>query len=277
MLKPFDGRVEIFLENNQNNETIINRIYHDGVSIVSPTIHLDIEKIPCYFLMHLGGGYVEGEQTSSHIRLKQNARSLITTQAPTIIYKCDNDIPTKQFSNIILERESVLEYLLDNTILFKNAVYEQHIDVSMDKTATFIYSDGITAGWSEDGKKYQYKKATIQLKITMDNTPILIDKLLLTPNQNDVTAIGFFEGYSNYGTSVIINPDIDDEFAAELKQHLKQYQLNVNYGISQLEVPGIVIRVLGDYTQDIQTIIHEAVNYTRNKFFGSLKLNLRKP
>ncbi len=277
MLEQFDGKAEIFLETNKDKETIISKIYHEGISMVSPTIHLDMERIPCYYLIHLGGGYVEGEETYTDIKLGENARSIITTQAPTIIYKCDNDIPSKQWTTVNLGKNSILEYFLDNTILFKDALYEQYIDVYMDKSSTFIFTDGITSGWSADGKDYQYKQAKLRTRIYIDDEPVLIDKLMLNPKLNDVSSLGTFEGYLNYGTAAIINHDIDEEFISELRKHLGRNSLDVKYGLSKIESAGLVIRVVGNYAQDIQTILYDAVNYTRKKFFNSLEIDLRKP
>ena len=272
-----DGKIEIILENHiLRNETIIEKIYHEGVFKVSPTIHLDEEKIPCYFLMHMGGGYLEGEHCYNDIHLKENTRSIITSQTPTIIYKCLNDIPAKQFSKIKLEKDSVLEYIMDNTILFKDARFEQETDIYLDSTSTLILTEGITAGWSSDGQPFQYKLAKMKNKIYLNNKLILLDKLLLSPEKSDLFSLGHFEKYLNYGTAIIINPEIDLDFIENMREYLQEQKVDVKYGVSKLEIPGVVVRVLGNLTQDIQKIVYGAVNYSREKLLKSGKLDLRK-
>ena len=278
MDKKWDGKIEIELENHpQRNETIINKIFFDGVSKTSSTLHLDKEKIPCYFLIHLGGGYLEGESCYNDFHLKENTRAILATQTATAIYKCLNGIPAKQISKIQLEKNSVLEYINDNTILFKDAIYEQTTDIFMDPTSTLILAEGMTAGWSPDGKPFQYKYAKMQNKIYFDNKLVLLDKLFLSPETNDMFSLGHFENYLNYGTALIINSKINSEFIENLREHLKQYDnIDVRYGVSKLEIPGLVIRALGDLTQDIQKIIYGATNYARNHLLGSQDLDLRK-
>ena len=272
-----DGKIEIVLENHDlRNETIIKKIYHEGVFKVSPTIHLDNEKVPCYFLMHMGGGYLEGEHCYNDIHLKKNTRSIITTQTPTIIYKCLNNIPAKQFSKINLEENSVLEYIMDNTILFKDAIFEQETDIYLDSTSTLILAEGITAGWSSDGKPFQYKLAKMKNRIYLDNKLVLLDKLLLSPEKSDLFAMGHFENYLNYGTAIIIDSKIDLEFVENMREYLQKYDVDVKYGVSKLEIPGVVVRALGNLTQDIQKIVYGATNYSREKLLGSCKLDLRK-
>jgi urease accessory protein len=277
MEKKWDGKIEIVLENHpQRNETIINKIFFDGVSKTSSTLHLDKEKIPCYFLIHLGGGYLEGESCYNDFHLKENTRAILATQTATSIYKCPNGNPARQVSKIQLEKNSVLEFINDSTILFKDAIYEQDTEIYMDSSATFILAEGMTAGWSPDGKPFQYKYAKMKNRIYLDEKLILLDKLFLSPETNDMLSLGHFENYLNYGTAIIINPNIDNEFIENLREDLKQYDVDVRYGISKLEVPGMVIRALGNLTQDIQKIIFAATNYARKNLLGSGDLDLRK-
>lgn len=276
-MKRCDGKIEIVLEKNiPRNETVIKRIYHEGVSKVSPTVHLDMEKIPCYFLIHMGGGYLEGEHCYNDIHLKEDTRTIITSQTPTLIYKCLNNIPAKQFTKIHLEKNCILEYMMDNTILFKDANFEQETDIYLDSSSTLILSEGITAGWSSDGKPFQYKLAKMKNKIYIDKKLVLLDKLLLSPEKSDLFSLGHFENYLNYGTAIIINPEINLEFVEEMREYLKAYDVDVKYGISKLEIPGLVVRALGNLTQDIQKIIYGATNHARQKLLGSCKLDLRK-
>ncbi|ELC8463940.1 urease accessory protein UreD [Clostridium perfringens] len=271
----FDGNLRIILE-KKNNRTTINEIYYDGVSKVSPTISLDNEKIPCYFLIHLGGGYLEGEICDNYIELKDNCRSIITTQTPTIAYKCEDGISSKQFTTIKLGENSVVEYILDNTILFKNSMFEQYTDVYMKESSTFIYTDGITSGWSPDGEKFKYKFMRMRNRVFIDNKIVLLDNLILKPNVQEMHEIGLMECYTNYGTAIVIDRRINEEFIEELRKKVEKLNLDIKFAISIIEVNGLVIRVLGNFTQDIQKAIYLCINHIRQKLFGSNKLNLRK-
>ncbi|WP_300261384.1 urease accessory protein UreD [Clostridium sp.] len=271
----FDGKIKIVLE-EKNNNTVINEIYYEGVSKVSPTMHLDDEKIPCYFLMHLGGGYIEGEKCSTYIELKENTRCILTTQAPTIIYKSVNGNSSKQMTSIKLEKNSVLEYMLDNTILFKDAIYEQTTDIHMDKDSTLIYTDGFTSGWSPNGEKFKYNFAHMKTRVFIDGEIKLLDNLILDPKNNDLGGFGFFEGYSNYGTAVIIDRRIDEKFVEKLREVVDELKLDIDFGISLLETNGLVIRVIGNLTQNIHKAIYACTNYVRKELLNSGNLYLRK-
>ena len=274
-MNDLDGEIKVILE-KKNGKTIINDIYHKGVLKVSHTIYLDKEKIPCYFFMHMGGGYIEGESCSNYIELKKGSRCVITTQAPTIIYQSRSKKKCKQYSMINLEEESVLEYILDNTILFKDARYEQNTEIHLHKSSSLIYADGITAGWSPEGENFKYKSVQLKSNVYINNKLVLLDNLIINPSENDVTKLGFFEEYSNFGTLLVINKEINDLVINDLRKIIGELNLPIDFGVSKLEVNGFVLRVLGNLSQHIEKAILACHNYIRRRFLGSKDLIIRK-
>ena len=271
----YAGEIEILLE-KRNDNTIIAKRYFDGLVKVSPTIYLDREKIATYFLLQLGGGYVEGEKYKNEITLKRGARSIITTQAPNKVYKCPNKLITEQTTFIKLEEDSILEYITDTVILYKDAMYKQVNDIYMANSSTLIYTDGITSGWSPEGEYFQYTSAQLITRVYVDNKIVLLDNLLVNPRENDVTKLGYFEGYKNFGTLLVINKDITIEVIDLLREKIKKLGLPIDFGISEIEVNGFVLRVLGNLTQNIEAAIKECHDCIREMFLGSKELFIRK-
>ncbi|MDI9218438.1 MULTISPECIES: urease accessory protein UreD [Clostridium] len=271
----YAGEFEIVLE-KKNENTVISEKKFDGLIKVSPTIHLDSEKISTYFIVGLGGGYVEGEKYKYSINLKEDSRSIITTQSSTKVYKCVNGKKTEQETLINLEKNSILEYITDSVILYKNAIYKQVNNIYMDESATLIYSDGITSGWSKEGNPFQYSNAQLKTNVYVNNKMVLLDNLLVNPREDDVTKLGFFEGYQNFGTLLVINKNINVEIIEELRNDIKNLNLPICFGISELEVKGFVLRVLGNLTQNIESAIKLCHNYIRKKFLNSRELSIRK-
>ena len=67
-----------------------------------------------------GGGYIEGEKYKNIFKLKDNSRAIITTQASTKVYKCEHGEKAFQETIIELGKNSILEYIADTVILYKN-------------------------------------------------------------------------------------------------------------------------------------------------------------
>lgn len=271
----YSGQFEIVLE-KKNGNTVISEKRFDGLIKLSPTIHLDSEKISTYFIVGLGGGYVEGEKYKYSINLKENSRAIITTQASTKVYKCVHGEKTEQKTVINLGKDSILEYITDSVILYKDAIYKQINDIHMDESATLIYSDGITSGWCKEGLEFPYSNVQLKNNVYVDNKLVLLDNLVVNPREYDVTKLGYFEDYKNFGTLLVINKNINTEVIEQLRNDIKNLNLPICFGISELEANGFVLRVLGDLTQNIESAIQICHNYIRKKFLNSKELSIRK-
>lgn len=271
----YAGEFHIELEKREN-VTVISKKYFNGLVKVSPTIHLDKEKVSTYFILGLGGGYVEGEKYRNSVYLKEDARAIVTTQAATKVYKCLKGYKTEQETDIKLEKGSVLEYIMDSVILYRYAEYKQKNNIYLTSSSTLIYSDAITSGWSPEGNKFQYNNLQLSTKIYVDDRLVLLDNLLINPKEDDVTALGYFEGYENLGTLIVIDYRISKEVIDLLRMKLNKLELPISYGISLLEENGFVLRVLGNLTQNIECAINVCHNYIRKMLLNSGELVIRK-
>lgn len=271
----YSGIIDLVLE-KKDDKTIATKKFYEGLVKVSPTIKMDRENIPTFYLLQLGGGYIEGEKYKNVFKLKDDARAIITTQASAKVYKCLNNLKTQQETEIELGKNSILEYITDNVILYKDAIYKQVNNIYLDETSTLIYSDGITAGWSPEGENFKYNNVQLKSNVFVNNKLVLLDNLIVNPNSNDVTKLGFFEEYLNFGTLLVINNNIDDKVIDELRGIIRKLNLPVDFGISKLEVNGFVLRVLGNLTQHIEQVTGACHNYIRKNFLGSKDLIIRK-
>lgn len=269
------GYTELILQKTPRR-TSAKKSYTVGAAKVSPAIYLDDDTIPCYYLIQLGGGYIEGEYYENNIKLEEESQAILTTQASSKIYKSENGIPSKQYTNLQLEKNSKLEFINDSVILYKDAVYEQTTDIYLNEESSLIYSDGITAGWSPDGKLFQYTSARLKTNIYLNGELIYLDNLKITPKDYDVQSFGILEGYKNFGTMLVIDKRIDKELIKRLREETRKLDLDVKFGISLLEKNGFVVRVLGNLTQDIQKVINRVHTILRKEFYDFEELDLRK-
>ena len=269
------GLIDLVLE-KQGDVVVSPRKYFNGVFKLSPKMELDVERIPAYFLMQLGGGIVEGERYNINVELKENVRAIVTTQAASKVYKCENSYESFQETTLKLEENSILEYITDPVILYKDAVYRQENNIYMTKSSTLIYTDGITSGWSPDKKRFQYEKAKLKTNIYMDGVPVLLDNMLINPREDDIDGLGFMEGYKNFATLIILDDRIDKNIIEHLREEILKLNLDINFGITGLEVNGFVLRVIGNLTQDLEEVVGLCHNYIRRNVLNSQNLTIRK-
>lgn len=258
------------------NKYATEKAYFTGIAKLARAIYLDTDGVPCYYLMQLGGGYIEQEQFRTGVHIKKDARAIVTTQAATKVYKCDNDLPSYQRNEIIVDENACLEFISDNVILFKDAMFRQETTINLKSTSSLVYTEGLTSGWSPDGKRFQYSNIQMRLKMFIDGKPVMLDNLKLNPKEDQMDSLGFFEDYNNYSSMIVVDELVDEKFVDVLREKIKELNLDVRAGITRLECNGFVLRVLGNLTQDLEKITFACINHLRKEKFGANELELGK-
>ena len=262
----------------RGERTIADRAYHRGNSRISSRLapSESNEDIPYYILITTGGGLIEGEKYRFDIRLEEDTHAVLSTQAPTPVYKCENRGLTEHDTIISLEPGAFLEYYMDEIIPYQYANYRQFMDIAMAGDATLILTDGLTGGWSPDDRPFTYTEVGMRTRISVDGRLVYNDHLLCSPEQDSMHELGFFEGYTNFNSCVIIDPSIDQSFVDSVRQVLSPDDQRVRFGVSALEGHGAVLRVLGFDSLGNRQVERQFVNLFRESYQNLAPLRLRK-
>ncbi|OAB47986.1 urease accessory protein UreD [Paenibacillus antarcticus] len=255
--------------------TIASEVFHQGALKVTPAIYFDDPQQPCFYLMSLGGGYVDGDRYKLEIHLGEQAQMLLTTQSATKIFKTINH-PAIQEMNIVLERGSYLEYMPDPVIAYEHAQYQQNTIVHMNPGSVMIYGDIITPGWSPDGNWFCYHTLQIKTQVYLEEQLVVFDHLQLRPANDPMAGIGLLEGYTHLGSMIVIGERTDPELMERLSESLKCCSSVAHIGLSTLMVPGFSLRVLAYSTQDIEKIFRSVQKLIREHWFGKQVTSFRK-
>lgn len=267
---------EIFLEIiNKNNKNVAKKNFYKGASKLSGAIYLN-EFIPCFYIMHIGGGFLEKEVYVQQVHVQNNAFLVLTNQAPTHVYKCTNENYSSQIGKFYLEENAVFEFANDAIILFENANFKQEFDFYLKPTSTLIYSEIITSGYSQNLQKFSYKKASFKSNFYIENSLIYRDFLNLEPKKNDFSQIGFFENFSHIASAVCISKKMNKDIKESLHVMFDKYKSQANIGISLLQNGVLTLRILGNSTDILQKMIKIFYDYLRKQMFDLDEFNLRK-
>lgn len=259
----------------RDGRTVADRLYRRGNSRLSANMPVAGDT-PCYFLIATGGGYTEGESYRQDIALEAGTHAILTTQTPNYIYKCDHGQTTRQDCAVTVGDHALLEYYVDETIPYARAKFMQNTTVTLGEGASLILTDGITAGWSADETPFQYTQVTIHTQVHRGKTLLLNDLLFVHPEADDMNAIGYFEGHTDYHSAVLIDAAMDETMLDVLRGALEGLETPCRYAMSTIEKEGAVLRVLGDSADDNWRVIRRWVGAYREKIRGLAPLDLRK-
>lgn len=257
----------------KNEKTIFKETYSEGAFKITRPVYLTSSGEAYGYVMNPGGGYVEGDVYKISIVLEEEAEVLLTTQSSTKIYKTRTK-PAIQEMDVHLKKGSLLEYLPDPVIAYEGSCFKQMMTVEMETGASLICSDIFTPGWAPDGTLFRYDLLQSKLEVYVEKQLVLLDHIKLEPDEN-MTGIGYMEGYTHFGTMIVIDERVNKVFLEELHDHFDTLT-GTRIGVSMLSVPGFSLRVLANYTQaieHIQSVTHELI---RKKIWGKEPVFLRK-
>lgn len=243
-------------------KTIISSCYYEGALKITRPVYLE-EDLPSIYLIHIGGGYVDGDTYLTDLSVEEGAELAVTTQSSTKVYKTPKT-PVVQRTNLNLGKGSVLEYLPDPLIAYEEARFIQETNVQIEEGACFFYSDIITPGWAEDGSLFRYDWIRSKLKVYKREKLILLDHLLLEPD-NNMDGIMQMEGYTHVGTFLILHDKADKQFLEGLYETMESFQSDVRFGLSALPENGVIMRTLAWNTGSIEKMITHAHAFARRE------------
>jgi urease accessory protein len=268
----YTGYLEVEV-GRKRNKSVITNSYFDGVFKITRPSYLP-NGLPVLTLIHVGGGYVDGDSYLTKVVVNESSSLALTTQASTKVYK-SLGFGVTQKMNFFLQKNSEIFVKQDSLIAYKDARFTQEIHVYMSSSSVFSYCEIITPGWSEDGKPFQYQKVTSKMKIFVDGELKVFDHLRLQPS-DQLNELMFLEGYSHIGTMVYIDQKLDEAFIEMLRNQLAVYSPNARVGLSMLSVKGMSIRILANSTDIIETIFSTCEECIYSRLLQQDKIEWRK-
>jgi len=267
----FTGYLHIEVANKQSKSVISNSFF-DGIFKITRPVYLSSD-LPLLTLLHVGGGYVDGDSYKTEVVVHESACLALTTQASTKVYKSKGQGVTQEM-DYILNDNSELYVKQDSLILYRGADFTQFTNVHMSSSSTFSYTDIITPGWSEDGAHFQYKKVVSKMRIFVDNRLEVFDHLRLLPEEG-VEKMMVLEGFTHLGTMFFIHQRVNENIVEKIRDVLNDFP-NVRYGVSMLSVRGLSIRILAKNTTIIERLFATCENLLRKDTLCKERVGWRK-
>jgi len=268
----YTGYLELTVE-KKGHRSVVSNSFFDGVLKITRPTYLP-EGLPLLTLIHVGGGYVDGDSYKTEVVVGEKAKLALTTQASTKIYKSLH-LGVRQEMECFLKAGSELYIKQDPLILYKDARFSQQTNVYMESTSIFYYTDIITSGWSEDGKLFQYKKLSSKIKIFIDGELQVYDHQLFIPEEENLQNLMQLEGYSHIGTLFMIHPQVDESLIEKIRIALNSIN-HSRFGISTLSTNGLSIRVLAFSTPDIEITLSICEKVIREQLENKEMIEWRK-
>ncbi len=151
-----------------------------------------------------GGGLVDGDHVVFDVTVDAGATCVVTTQAPTKIYKGRSSQETR----VRVHADGALLCVPDPVVPFRDAAFRQLTAIEMTSTSSLVLCDVLTAGRVAFGERWNATSLDSTLSITVDGKRLLHDRVLLA---GDVAAK--MRKYEALATLVVLGPKLRDSIA----------------------------------------------------------------
>jgi urease accessory protein len=274
------GELRLRIE-RRGGRSVAAQQYHRGALRVLRPHYLDMSGQVSYVMVNPGGAYLGADLYVIDVEVGGGASLVLTTQSATKIYRTPGSF-AEQRMTLRLGEGAQLELAPDQLIAYREASYRQNTHITVRPSSSLVMAEVVTPGWSPDGASFRYEELRLRNEIhveTPGGTSLLaLDNLLIRPPLNDVTGLGFMEGYSHLGSLVVVDARVDqalaDEFHALTAGHDAYTGVSLTACVGG--TTGLVLRSLSNSTEELNRLLGACTALLRGRWRGQLPLNLRK-
>lgn len=265
--KIWTGQLDLSVFNNGKKSVARDIFFEKALKVMRP-VYLNGSNIPTFYIVNVGGGYLDGDRYKMNFNIDSNAKVILTSQGATKIYKTLKD-HVEQYQTFNIKDNGYAEYVGDPIIAFENAKFYQHNTFNLSQNAALFYTDILTPGYSKADKTFSYTYMHLLNEVYVDDTLVVFDNMLLDPKKNNVNDIGYMENYTHLGSCYFIHPQVNQKFIDNVYDQIKHFQqeYDCRFGITQLPTHGFTIRILSNKTQVIEKILTTLQSYVLKQIF----------
>jgi urease accessory protein len=276
------GILQLNLEkDNHNNKTSIKNQFYKVPLCIKRALYLEesCPEMAYIYVISPSGGILQGDRYRTDITLEKSAKSHITTQSATRIYKMNKNFGT-QIINLNVGENCYLEYIPDQIIPFKSSKYYQVSNIKVHDTATCIYSEILTPGRVASDESFEYDICYMKVKsVNHQNKLRCIDIAKLEPKKENIKSFGIMGHYDVLGNVYILLPK-NDLIAIKNEINMLINNLNLNNfigGCTKLpDDSGLLVRLLGQFVYDVKNTIYLIIGIIRKKVLNISFSGMRK-
>lgn len=270
------GELDLTVFHNGKRSVARDIFFEKALKVIRP-VYLNQSTIPTFYIVNVGGGYLDGDRYRLNINLEENAQVTLTSQGATKIYKTLND-RVEQYQTFNLENDSYMEFVADPIIAYENAKFYQHNTFNLKSGSSMFYTDILTPGYSSNNQDFTYKYMHLVNEIYMDGELVTFDNMLLNPEKNQIDSMGYMEDYTHLGSAYFVHPDVNQNFIDEIYDTISHFEkeMDCRLGMSQLPTHGLAIRILAHRTQAIEKILTHVQSFIAQRLYHRQLDFLRK-
>lgn len=272
------GLMELAFERQGDRTRMVHHYYRSPLQMFQPMYYDPLRPdMPVIVLLQNGGGMLQGDRYRIDIECGAHAAAHITTQSAGKLYKCEENFIT-QVIEIVAREDSLVEFLPDMTIPYRDSRFFQHIALRLDPTATVILGDVLAPGRTAHGEHHDYTLFHAQLEAyDLDENLLAADRIALEPQRFSTKSPAMLGDFDALGVLYVFSRRRPlSDLVSTVRAALEEDDRTIS-GVSELpNGAGISVRILGTSAYAVDLARTVAWNAARLELIGAPAPNLRK-
>jgi urease accessory protein len=244
------------------SKTAISRLRTRAPLLVQKALYPDsgLPGMAHVYLMSSAGGILQGDRMEIDIVAGSGTESRVTTQAATKIYKMDRGYAAQSVA-ISARDSSYLEFMPYQIIPFKSSRFYQQVDVRLERNATVVYSETISAGRTASGENFDFDICFLKMAARDSKDKVLFaDAARLEPGKDELVRL--FGGKSIWSMIYVITPDFES-VNRQVGAVIKDRSMLAGSSVLPHDC-GLVIRMLDDSIDKIRHLTEAVAGIARS-------------
>ncbi len=234
---------------NKHGTTVLRKAYCTQPFKVIDVTENRKERIIRLMLMTSSPGILDGDDYNITIELEANCAFELQTQSYQRLFSMKNG--ASQQLRLHLQKDAYFKYLPHPVVPHESSDFVGHSKIFLSENCTLIWGEVLTCGRKLNGEIFRFTRYQAITEIFLNGRLVIKENLFIMPGSIQLDGIGQLEGFTHQATLILLDETISvKELIKQVSDWLKEQQ-HIMYGITSAPVNGIIIRLLGDKSEQL--------------------------
>ncbi len=246
---------------DQDTTRLIKR-EHFGPLRVQKALYPEQPSVCHTILIHPPGGVVGGDELRIQAHVAEHAHAFLTTPGAAKWYR-SNGYVSQQVLKLQAEKNSVIEWMPQETILFNQADVKLHSDITLAEHANYIGCEILCFGRTASGEQFNQGRLRQRLSIVRDKKLIWHEQGCLIGGSKAMSSPLGLAGYSVCASLIAVGASTSAELINAVREAVQACTGDTGkWGVTQMKSV-ISVRYLGHSSEVARAVMLAAWKIVR--------------
>lgn len=204
-------------------------------------------------LMNASPGVLDGDDYELLIEVAAGTSLYLETQSYQRIFNMQGS--ARQTMGVRVGEGAYFSFLPHPSVPHKDACFVAHNCFHLEQDSCLVWGEVLTSGRIGNGESFQFRKFQSLTEIWISGKLVYKDNLLLLPSTIAPLQLGLMETYTHQASLLFIAGSDYDKNITDTVLEILSTEKGIDAGITQLSVPGFLLRVLGHKAEQLHACL----------------------